>query len=292
MGPDDLPDRRRPAPAARPRRPDRDRDRRGTRASTATRTTARRRSGRAGRRARPTCRSGCSPSGPPASARAACCWCCRAWTPPARAACCGTRSAWSTRRACGSPRSRRRPTRSARTTSCGGSRSALPGAGLHRRLRPLALRGRADRPGARAGAEPSEIERRYDAINEFEAELVDDGIVDRQVHAAHLAPTSSGRGCWPGSTTRPSTGSSTPATSTSARSGADYREAYEIALERTNTEVAPWHVVPATRSGTATSPSASCCSRRCAAWTRSGRPPTSTSRSSGAGWLDEEPPVA
>ena len=25
---------------------------------------------------------------------------------------------------------------------------------------------------------------------------------------------------------------------------ADYRQAYEIALERTNTEVAPWHVVP------------------------------------------------
>ena len=27
----------------------------------------------------------------------------------------------------------------------------------------------------------------------------------------------------------------------------DYREAYEIALERTNTEVAPWYVVPSDR---------------------------------------------
>ena len=27
----------------------------------------------------------------------------------------------------------------------------------------------------------------------------------------------------------------------------DYQRAYEIALERTNTEVAPWHVVPADR---------------------------------------------
>jgi polyphosphate kinase 2 (PPK2 family) len=28
---------------------------------------------------------------------------------------------------------------------------------------------------------------------------------------------------------------------------ADYREAYQIALERTNTEVAPWYVVPSDR---------------------------------------------
>ena len=56
-------------------------------------------------------------------------------------------------------------------------------------------------------------------------------------------------------------------TSTSAALWPAYREAYEIALERTNTEIAPWYVDPQpTRSGTATSRSASCCSRRCAGW--------------------------
>ena len=40
-----------------------------------------------------------------------------------------------------------------------------------------------------------------------------------------------------------------------------YREAYEIALERTNTETRRGTSSRATRSGTATWPSASCCSR-------------------------------
>ena len=58
-------------------------------------------------------------------------------------------------------------------------------------------------------------------------------------------PRSRRPGCWPGSTTRPSTGSTTPATWPSGRAGRDYRAAYEIALERNNTEAAPWHVIPA-----------------------------------------------
>ena len=68
-----------------------------------------------------------------------------------------------------------------------------------------------------------------------------------------------------------------------------YREAYEIALERTNTEHAPWHVIPADRSGSATWPSASCCSRRCAGWSRSGRRPTSTCEEQRRGWSNEDP---
>ena len=91
-----------------------------------------------------------------------------------------------------------------------------------------------------------EIERRYDAINEFEAEFVAGGTTvikcmlhisaeeQRQRLLARLDdPTKywkfnpgdiDERALWPA-----------------------YQEAYEIALEHTNTEVAPWHVVPSDR---------------------------------------------
>ena len=107
------------------------------------------------------------------------------------------------------------------------------------------------------------VERRYDEINEFEAELVAAGVVvvkcmlhisadeqkerllarldDPDKHWKYNPGDLDERALWPA-----------------------YREAYEIALERTNTEVAPWYVVPRTGSGTATWPSASCCSTRCA----------------------------
>ena len=93
-------------------------------------------------------------------------------------------------------------------------------------------------------APADEIERRYGAINDFEQRLVDGGttVVKCMLHISAdeqkerlLArlddPTKhwkfnpgdiDERALWPA-----------------------YREAYEIALERTNTEVAPWHVVPA-----------------------------------------------
>jgi PPK2 family polyphosphate:nucleotide phosphotransferase len=93
-------------------------------------------------------------------------------------------------------------------------------------------------------ADAGEIERRYGAINDFEARLVDEGfsIVKCMLHIsadeqkARLAERLANpekhwkynpgdldeRAHWPA-----------------------YREAYEIALERTSTEVAPWHVVPA-----------------------------------------------
>jgi len=93
-------------------------------------------------------------------------------------------------------------------------------------------------------AGPDEIERRYDAINEFEAGLVDRGfsIIKCMLHIsadeqkARLAERLANpdkhwkynpgdldeRALWP-----------------------DYRRAYEVALERTSTAAAPWHVVPA-----------------------------------------------
>jgi len=96
----------------------------------------------------------------------------------------------------------------------------------------------------RSLAPADEIERRYGAINDFEAELAESGVIvikcmlhisaeeQRQRLLARLDdPTKhwkfnprdlDERALWPA-----------------------YREAYEIALERTNTERAPWHVVPA-----------------------------------------------
>lgn len=96
----------------------------------------------------------------------------------------------------------------------------------------------------RGFAEPEEIERRYGAINDFEARLVAEGttLVKCMLHISadeqkarlqerldnpekHYKFNSGDldeRALWPA-----------------------YREAYEIALERTNTGVAPWHVIPA-----------------------------------------------
>jgi PPK2 family polyphosphate:nucleotide phosphotransferase len=98
----------------------------------------------------------------------------------------------------------------------------------------------------RSLAPAGEIERRYDAINAFEERLVAEGttIIKCMLHISAeeqkerlLArlddPTKhwkfnpgdlDERALWPA-----------------------YREAYEIALERTNTDHAPWHVIPADR---------------------------------------------
>jgi PPK2 family polyphosphate:nucleotide phosphotransferase len=98
----------------------------------------------------------------------------------------------------------------------------------------------------RAFAPPEEIERRYTAINDFEAELVDHGTTvvkcmlhispeeqrerllarldDPSKHWKYNPGDLDERALWPA-----------------------YREAYEIALERTNTDHAPWHVVPSDR---------------------------------------------
>lgn len=98
----------------------------------------------------------------------------------------------------------------------------------------------------RGFAPPEEVERRYGAINDFEARLVDEGVtlvkcmlhVSAEEQKARLAERLANpekhwkynpgdldeRALWPA-----------------------YREAYEIALERTHTDAAPWHVVPADR---------------------------------------------
>ena len=95
-------------------------------------------------------------------------------------------------------------------------------------------------------APPEEIERRYGAINDFEAELAAGGttVVKCMLHLSAAEQKSrllariddptkhwkynpgdlDERALWP-----------------------DYRDAYQVALERTNTDVAPWHVIPSDR---------------------------------------------
>ncbi len=92
-------------------------------------------------------------------------------------------------------------------------------------------------------ADDDEIERRYGAINDFEQGLADQGVTivkcmlhisaqeqklrllarleDPTKHYKYNPGDLDERALWP-----------------------TYRDAYEIALERTNTAVAPWHVIP------------------------------------------------
>jgi PPK2 family polyphosphate:nucleotide phosphotransferase len=93
-------------------------------------------------------------------------------------------------------------------------------------------------------AERATIERRYDQINEFEAELAADGVVivkcmlhvsAEEQRARLLARLDNEDKYW----------KFNPGDIDERAHWADYREAYQIALERTNTTVAPWYVVPA-----------------------------------------------
>jgi PPK2 family polyphosphate:nucleotide phosphotransferase len=98
----------------------------------------------------------------------------------------------------------------------------------------------------RGFADPTEIERRYGAINDFEQRLADNGttlikcmlhisaaeqkerllarLEDPTKHWKYNPGDIDERALWPA-----------------------YRDAYEVALERTNTEAAPWHVIPSDR---------------------------------------------
>ncbi len=96
----------------------------------------------------------------------------------------------------------------------------------------------------RSLAPPAEIERRYDAINRFEERLVNSGTTVVKC-MLHLSPEEQRE--------RLLARLDDPTKHWKFNSGdiderarwAAYREAYEIALERTHTEAAPWHVVPA-----------------------------------------------
>ena len=95
-------------------------------------------------------------------------------------------------------------------------------------------------------AEPDTIERRYAEINEFEAGLVAGGVVIVKclLHVSAgeqkerlLARLSNEDKYW----------KFNPGDIDERAYWREYRTAYKIALERTNTEIAPWYVVPADR---------------------------------------------
>jgi PPK2 family polyphosphate:nucleotide phosphotransferase len=96
----------------------------------------------------------------------------------------------------------------------------------------------------RSLAPAGEIERRYGAINAFEERLVAEGttIIKCMLHISAeeqkerlLARLDDPTKHW----------KFNPGDLDERALWGDYREAYEIALERTNTEHAPWHVIPA-----------------------------------------------
>jgi PPK2 family polyphosphate:nucleotide phosphotransferase len=95
-------------------------------------------------------------------------------------------------------------------------------------------------------AEPKEIERRYGAINEFEEKLVENGtvVVKCMLHISAeeqkerlLARLDDPSKLW----------KFNPGDIDERRRWPEYQRAYEIALERTNTEHAPWLVIPSDR---------------------------------------------
>jgi PPK2 family polyphosphate:nucleotide phosphotransferase len=93
---------------------------------------------------------------------------------------------------------------------------------------------------------PRTVESRYQQINEFEAELAQDGvtIVKCMLHisaeeqrARLLARLDNPKKHW----------KFNPADVDERERWPAYRKAYELALEHTNTEIAPWHVIPSDR---------------------------------------------
>ncbi|GAA3541785.1 PPK2 family polyphosphate kinase [Nocardioides daeguensis] len=96
----------------------------------------------------------------------------------------------------------------------------------------------------RSLAPPEEIERRYAAINAWEAELAAEGttIIKCMLHISAeeqknrlLARLDDDTKHW----------KYNPGDVDERELWPAYQEAYEIAIARTNTEVAPWHVIPA-----------------------------------------------
>ena len=90
------------------------------------------------------------------------------------------------------------------------------------------------------------LERRYEVINRFEAELVESGceLIKVMLHISFeeqrkrlLARLDDPTKHW----------KYNPGDVDERLLWADYQRAYEIALERCNTDVAPWHIVPADR---------------------------------------------
>jgi len=92
-------------------------------------------------------------------------------------------------------------------------------------------------------ADPEEIERRYEAINDFEARLVDDGVTIVKC-MLHISPEEQKQRLQARLDDPAKFYKYNPGDLDERARWADYRAAYETALERTSTVHAPWHVVP------------------------------------------------
>jgi PPK2 family polyphosphate:nucleotide phosphotransferase len=88
-----------------------------------------------------------------------------------------------------------------------------------------------------------EVERRYGAINAFEQELVDSGVTLVKC-MLHISPDEQKGRLLDRLDDPTKFWKYNPGDVDERARWADYRAAYEVALERTNTEHAPWHVIP------------------------------------------------
>jgi PPK2 family polyphosphate:nucleotide phosphotransferase len=98
----------------------------------------------------------------------------------------------------------------------------------------------------RALAGPEEIERRYGAINDFEARAAGTGIRIGKV-MLHLSRDEQRERLQERLDRPDKHWKYSPGDIDDRLLWREYREAYEIAFERTSTEVAPWYAVPADR---------------------------------------------
>jgi PPK2 family polyphosphate:nucleotide phosphotransferase len=95
-------------------------------------------------------------------------------------------------------------------------------------------------------APAEEIERRYDAINEFEKRLVDEGTTVLKC-MLHISADTQKERLMERLDDPTKHWKYKPGDVTERLRWTEYQRAYEIALERCNTEHAPWYVIPSDR---------------------------------------------
>lgn len=93
-------------------------------------------------------------------------------------------------------------------------------------------------------APPEEIERRYGAINDFERRITDDGVRVVKV-MLHISPDEQYRRLSARLDNPHKFWKYSPSDTNERALWSEYMEAFQIAIDRTNTSHAPWHVVPA-----------------------------------------------
>lgn len=98
----------------------------------------------------------------------------------------------------------------------------------------------------RALADDEEIERRFDAINDFEAELAEAGVRIVKV-MLHISPDEQKDRLMERLDRPDKHWKYNPGDVDERLLWPDYMQAYQTAIERTSTETAPWYVVPADR---------------------------------------------